>query len=670
MCNIKLPGLPGFDKFIRPGVVGFSYHQGKAVVQMTADTYLQRGRVLAARLAQNGEVRRWSRVAAYAASGFLLSGASLLNSPQSFAMALVSALTGWRAAVAALGSLVGYGVYWANRGVQGMVWTALSGLTALFLGKRKLAKDSPLLIPALCGLWTAAVGLAFQLLGEDTPTGVYLLRVVLAPACSRLFALALGRKDPVLIWPLKGIAVLALAQTAPVPWLGLGYIAAGALALGDGFPAAALAGLALDLARVTPVPMTAVVCAISLTRLIPGIPDRLRLLMPGAVYLLVMPLCGWMDVTPLPGLMLGGLLSVFLPQRAKWSHRRGETGAAQVRLEVMAGVLSQTRQLFLEVTEPPIDEEALLARTRERACGTCPNRKACHAPDPIPRELLRRPLVENVSLPFPCRKSGRMILELRRTQEQYRNLRADRERRREYRRAVVQQYGFLSEYLRTLSDQLPQRGRKIARRFSPEAAVASRGREPDNGDRCRYFHGPGGRFFLLLCDGMGTGLGAAQEGGSASELLRQMLSSGFPAEHALGSLNSLLALRGRAGAVTVDLVEVRLDTGAVSLYKWGAAPSYLLRGNMTEKIGTAGPPPGIDTANARETVQRLSLRRGETLIILSDGVDGEEVRRCAVTGPGQPPGEMAAKLLEAGAVNASDDATVAVVRLHPALSST
>ena len=73
------------------------------------------------------------------------------------------------------------------------------------------------------------------------------------------------------------------------------------------------------------------------------------------------------------------------------------------------------------------------------------------------------------------------------------------------------------------------------------------------------FSGSDCRYFVVLCDGMGTGLGAARDGQQAGKLLRQMLTAGFPAEHALESLNSLLVLRGRAGAVTVDLAELRLD---------------------------------------------------------------------------------------------------------------
>ena len=201
--------------------------------------------------------------------------------------------------------------------------------------------------------------------------------------------------------------------------------------------------------------------------------------------------------------------------------------------------------------------------------------------------------------------------------------------------------------------------------YRVEAAARSKGKEKANGDKCLAFAGPGGSYFLLLCDGMGTGLGAAQEGQTAAELLRQMLLSGFPPEHCLRSVNSLLALRGSAGAVTIDLAQIRLDTGHASIYKWGAAPSWLLRRSGAEKIGTATPPPGISMENHRETVEKLSLRRGEVLIMLSDGVDGEEVLRQSVLTPDAPPGELAAKILERGCGEGDDDATAAVLRLRP-----
>ena len=194
--------------------------------------------------------------------------------------------------------------------------------------------------------------------------------------------------------------------------------------------------------------------------------------------------------------------------------------------------------------------------------------------------------------------------------------------------------------------------------------------EADNGDHCTWFAGTQCRYYVLLCDGMGTGLGAAQEGKTAVSLLRQMLSAGFPAEHALRSLNSLLALRGRAAAVTVDLAEIRLDTGRATVYKWGAAPSILISERLIDKIGTAGPPPGLSVSEGREMVERLSLCRGEVLVLLSDGVDGEVVRRELARHSQLPPEELAAEILECGTNGKEDDATVIVIRLAPGAMST
>ena len=196
-------------------------------------------------------------------------------------------------------------------------------------------------------------------------------------------------------------------------------------------------------------------------------------------------------------------------------------------------------------------------------------------------------------------------------------------------------------------------------------SARSRGKERANGDRCLAFAGPGCHYFVLLCDGMGTGLGAAQAGQEAGNLLRRMLQAGFPPEHALRSMNSLMVLGRNGGGVTVDLANIHLDSGTAAVYKWGAAPSFLLHRRGAEKIGTATPPPGISVTNTRETVDKLSLRRGEALILLSDGVDGEDVLRRFSFTPDMPPGELAAEILEKGCLEAEDDATAAVIRLRP-----
>ena len=636
-------------------------------MMVTIETYARRWRSAAKKAVVDQRVRALGKTAASLWAGFFLSAASLAGRCQPFAMGLLCASSGWQAVFLAIGSAVGYPFFWGEGGHQGVLWLLLALPVALILGRRKIVYESKTFLSAVAGLIVSASGLLFQIFRHDTtPVPVYLLRIALGAAAARLFYLVRDRRDPVADWLAEGVGVLALAQVCLFPGFSLGYVAAGLLAAGGALPAAALAGLALDLSQVTATPMTGVLCLAYLSRLLPVGGRWLGYAAPAAVYLLVTALGGYVDYLPALALAVGGAAAVLLPPRPELRHRRGETGMAQVRLELMAGVLAQTQQLLTETTVVPVDEEAVLALAQERACSGCPARKSCRERlESLPRQLLHRPMVDTASLPLACKKPGRLILELRRGQEQLRAMKADRERQAEYRAALVQQYQFLSLFMQQLSDQLPRRGEQARQQFTAESAVCSMGREETNGDRCIRFAGVGCRYYVLLCDGMGTGLGAAQEGQSAASLMRQMLSAGFPAEHALRSINSLLALRSNAAAVTIDLVELRLDTGRAAVYKWGAAPSLLLCDGTAEKIGTAGPPPGLSVTEGRETVERLSLRRGEVLVLLSDGVDAEEVRKRIAAQSQLPPEELAAEILEQGAAQTQDDATVAVIRLKP-----
>lgn len=627
---------------------------------MMVETYLRRGRRTLQRLLLEPGIRAVLMTLLYGGSGFLLSAVSLGNVPQPVAMGMICAATGWRAAVMTLGAIVGYPVFWGRAGEQGILWAASGGLLALLVGRREESRDQPLMLPAIAAFLTAVTGLCFQVFLHDrTGVPMYALRIAVTGLTGMLFTQAARCRDPVTDWLVGGVAALALAQIRLGP-LGLGYLLAGLLTVGCAFPAAALAGLGLDLAQVTKVPITAVTCLAWFIRLIPFDKRWQHYAAPGFAALAVMAACGIWDMSILPGLVLGGAAAALLPPRSQIPHRRGETGAAQVRLEVGAEMLFTTRQLLTEVEPPPVDAQALLDRAVERACGTCSARNKCTQRLTLTTDHILHPLEAD------CRKQGRLIPELRFAQERLKALNGDRQRLREYRSALAQQYCFLGEYLRGLADQLPRKAKRAEPEFAVQVAARSCGKERANGDRCLAFPGPECRYYVLLCDGMGTGLGAAQDGTAAAELLRQMLIAGFPAEHALESLNSLLALRGTAGAVTVDLVELRLDTGSAGIFKWGAAPSWVLTRGGVQKIGTAAPPPGISAGENRMTVEKLSLHRGEVLILLSDGVDGEGIRHLSELSPDAPPGELAAEILEKGCEGAEDDATAAAIRLRPA----
>ena len=160
------------------------------------ETWRHRGRGLLLRWSADQRLRKAAAAAAYCLAGFLMSAASLGNHFQPLAMGLVCAVTGWRAPVMALGGMLGYRVFWGAAGAQGMVWTALGCLMALFLGKRKMTLEAPLLIPALAAFLVAASGLIFQMVwGDTTPVAAYLLRVALAGVSAGLFAQVVQRRD-------------------------------------------------------------------------------------------------------------------------------------------------------------------------------------------------------------------------------------------------------------------------------------------------------------------------------------------------------------------------------------------------------------------------------------------------------------------------------------------
>ena len=636
-------------------------------MMVTLGIYMRRSQRFLRRWAADPRIHTLLQGVLYLLAGFLGSGASLSNRPQPVVLGLLVAQTGWPAVLIALGSAVGYLLFWGSQAPVGVVWTAMGLAACLLLQKRNVRSETPMLLPAIACCIVAATGLLFQYYRQyGPPVELYLLQIAMAAGSAAVFCTAMERRDAVVDWLMCGLGVLCLAQVMPIPYLGFGYIAAGLIAVAAPFPAAALAGLALDLAQVTPVPMTAVVSLAYFARMIPKIHPILKHLIPAVVYIAIMNVCGAWDLMPLPGLVIGSIAAAFLPRQTGIAQRRGETGMAQVHLELASSVLQQMETMVMDTEEAPIDEQALIARAAERACGSCPCRKTCHEqPEQISPAILHKPLGNGADLPVGCRKSGRLLMEMRRSQEQLRTIRADRDRQQEYRAAVGQQYRFLADYLQDISDTLAQRNDPPKAWFQPEISSSSAGKNRANGDQCTWFSGVGCRYYVLLCDGMGTGEEAARDAQQVSNMLRRLLSAGYPAAYALRSVNSLCALQGRAGAVTLDLAELHLDTGKATVYKWGAAPSYVISRGEPIKIGTATPPPGLSVTDGRESVDRLSLRRGETLVLLSDGAGGEESLHRVWMDADAPAGELANRILQSSRSVSTDDATVAVVRLHP-----
>lgn len=227
----------------------------------------------------------------------------------------------------------------------------------------------------------------------------------------------------------------------------------------------------------------------------------------------------------------------------------------------------------------------------------------------------------------------------------------------EARRALANQYGFLAQYLR----ELPSHAAAApAARYRVRVCAASQPDRQHSGDRYAHFRGPDEKYFVILCDGMGTGPEAAQAGEEALQLLSALVKAGLNPAFALECLNDLYVLRETGGFSTVDLLEIRLDNGLATLYKWGGAPSYLRMGTLVRTIGTGAPPPGLEPG-CRAQVAQIPLHPGAMVILLTDGVPNPLLSSRIAT-PGITPEELADSLLLTGS---QDDQTALIAVLEP-----
>ncbi len=379
---------------------------------------------------------------------------------------------------------------------------------------------------------------------------------------------------------------------------------------------------------------------------------------------------------------LGCCLSLLIPQAWLTAHGGDGVLPARRRLELAASVFGDIHAALEGEArgKDGASASAIFDRASDQVCGPCPRWELCweqkstetyRALCAVARPMLERGAVVREDFPQSfsesCCRLDELCQAIDRELDGLASRRQYRSRLRESRAVVAAQYGALSGYLRRAAGSLDDRDEpEIA--YTPELGVGGAGK-PGNtisGDRGACFRAGGGRYYLLLCDGMGTGPEAAAESAAAIRLLSGLLRAGEEPRDALETLNGVYLLRGDGGFSTVDLLAVSLVTGDAVLYKWGGAPSYLKSGGEVQKIGTAAPPPGLGVGETHKAEEyRLSLREGELLVLLSDGAGGEEAGKRLASWEDGTPRALAAALIEQARTDGEDDMTAAALRLRP-----
>jgi len=201
-------------------------------------------------------------------------------------------------------------------------------------------------------------------------------------------------------------------------------------------------------------------------------------------------------------------------------------------------------------------------------------------------------------------------------------------------------------------------------------AALARDGQTVSGDGGNWFRDRDGWLWVVLCDGMGSGPGAAAQSRLALRLLEDFLRSGVSAELALSTISGALALRGEQelGFTTIDLLGLDLFSGSCRSYKLGGGPTYLRQQGRVKKISGSSLPAGLDFGRESRPDVRSFQIAGEDLIILlsdgiTDGVGDDWIWQLIRDFHGQSPRELAHAILEAGK-GGGDDRTVIVLQIR------
>lgn len=616
-------------------------------------------------------MRRVFEALAVAAFGFVLSGATLFSRPLPPAACLVAAFPmGAEAILATVGAVSGYFLrcevaFAAEYAAQAMLMLAA---VCVFQGTTLLSAEW--FMPTVAASVSAIFG-GLCLLGGGLQWSLFVTKILLSAVATAAFRRAL-RQNRTILWSAALVSGLAgtgwavdpaivaacclcckaaSVQTAAV--LGLTLALSGGYGL-SALPALLVPTMALSQIRSERRELSApLFCVLSL-----------------ATSLCFGELTVGRAVSVLVGSVGGALLLRFLPVPL----RAPQTAEASDRLLQAAETLELLRDFMPreELTLPCNEAEDVYDAAAERVCRCCPRFHRCWEQNAaVTYEALSaaaHPIIargtakaEDFSEAFRdncCHMEG-FLVALNQELEGTLYRRRYRMQLRESRQVIARQLETMAQYLRARRDHSVRR----KHRFAPQVGVSAMGRHGSrfNGDTGAYFMGEDAKFYVLLCDGMGTGAAAQAESGDTVRLLQRLLQGGFSPESALRLLNGAELLRGTSRFSTVDLLQVNLCDGAATLYKWGAAPSYLRSGERVTAVGAASPPPGF-SPNCEAARYPLDLKNGQILTMATDGADPAQLSEAMDAYDGDSPRELAALLI--ATAQGDDDMTVVTVSLH------
>ena len=364
----------------------------------------------------------------------------------------------------------------------------------------------------------------------------------------------------------------------------------------------------------------------------------------------LMPLSAPLRLSPAYEFLLAAVIFLALPlkkQGGKYldSSIEGDADAhLRTRLTEAARAFEELSMSFPRLSDTSENPSVLFERTAEQVCSKCSLADTCwereyqasyDAFNNASAAMLLRGRAEAADFPqyfaSRCTHFPAFLAQLNAELSAYLQRQQYRSRLTATQRLAQGQYSDLAELLsRTAAASTAAAPTRTSLVYRVGAAARPKKGESISGDSIRSFESDDGHYlFLLLSDGMGTGLAAQKESNTAVRLLERFLRAGIPAEAALKTLHSAMTLRSAETGcfTTVDLLSLDLYSGDAVLYKYGAAPSLLREGKAVRRIRSVNLPAGLNEPESVPERTELSLAPDTVLLLVSDGlVETEEDR--------------------------------------------
>lgn len=191
------------------------------------------------------------------------------------------------------------------------------------------------------------------------------------------------------------------------------------------------------------------------------------------------------------------------------------------------------------------------------------------------------------------------------------------------------------------------------------------------GDCYSYFKTEEGVFYVILSDGLGTGSHAEKQSKFLTCLLEQLIINNLKPLEAVQLASMIISLNNGElwNCATIDMFCLDLYTGDASIYKVGAAPSYLNRKNKLCEISESiVHVEDLTTEPIQVFHEKFLMEPEDTFIVMSDGVviDNKEMLKETICKEEDSMKILARTVLLNSQMNDSldDDMTVITVKME------